>query len=310
MGNERAAARELGMFLRSRRERTTPQDLGLEPGPRRKVEGLRREEIATLAGLSTDYYQRLEQGRSVRPSDAILNSIADAFDLDEVERRHLMRLAQLTRRPRPPTPRAADRVPRNARLLLEAIDLPAFVATRHLDMLAWNSLAAALLGDPRELPPDRRNVLLTLFHEEFQPRCPGWETAALDYIGILRAAVSTDPDHPRAVAIVGELSISNPEFRRLWARHDVREGVHGTKTIQHPRVGDIAVEWDAYPLQPPPGPLMIVFTPKAGYEERLRLLKVIADAGEDRGEPEPHTVLSPATHPADRGRRPTPPRPR
>ncbi|WP_432928957.1 helix-turn-helix transcriptional regulator [Microbispora sp. CA-135349] len=307
MGNERAAARELGIFLRSRRERTTPQDLGLEPGPRRKVEGLRREEVAALAGLSTDYYQRLEQGRNVRPSDALLDSIADALGMDEVERRHLMRLAQLARRPRLPALRAADRVPRNTRLLLAAIDLPAFVATRHLDMLAWNNLAAALLGDPRDLPPDRRNVLLMLFHEAFRLRCPGWEAMALDYIGILRAAVATDPDHPRAVAVVNELSIGSPEFRRLWARHDVREIVHGTKTIRHPRVGDIAVEWDAYPLQPPPGPLMIVFTPKAGHEERLRLLKVIADAGEDR---EPHAAPSPATHLADDGRRPAPPRPR
>ncbi|MFC4529884.1 helix-turn-helix transcriptional regulator [Sphaerisporangium dianthi] len=285
MVNERAAAHELGMFLRSRRERTTPQDLGLEPGPRRKVEGLRREEVAALAGLSTDYYQRLEQGRNVRPSDAILDSIADALDLDEVERRHLMRLAQLTRRPRPPARRVTDQVPMNARLLLAAIDLPAFVATRHLDMLVWNDLAAALLGDPLELPPARRNVLLTLFHEEFQPRCPEWEATALGYIGILRAAVSTDPGHPRAVAVVDELSIGSADFRRLWARHDVREGVHGAKTIQHPRVGGIAVEWDAYPLQPPPGPLMIVFTPQPGHEERLRLLKVIADAGEDAHRP-------------------------
>ncbi|MED7928145.1 helix-turn-helix transcriptional regulator [Nonomuraea sp. LP-02] len=280
MVDERAPARELGMFLRSRRERTTPQDLGLEPGPRRKVEGLRREEVAALAGLSTDYYQRLEQGRNVRPSDTVLSSIADVLGLDEVERRHLTRLAQLTRGPRPPAGRAADRVPRNARLLLTAIDLPAFVATRHLDLLAWNDLAAALLGDPRKLPPDRRNVLLTLFDEDFQPQCPYWEATALDYIGILRAAVSADPDHPRGIAVLDELSVSSPSFRRLWARHDVREGVHGAKTFRHPRVGDIAVEWDAYPLQPPPGPLLVVYTPKAGHEDRLHLLKAVTDTGE------------------------------
>jgi transcriptional regulator with XRE-family HTH domain len=277
VGGEQAAARQLGMFLRSRRERTTPKDLGLEPGPRRKVDGLRREEVAALAGLSTDYYQRLEQGRNVRPSDAMLDSIADALDLDEVERRHLTRLAQAARRPPRPTRRTPDRVPRNTRLLLGAVDLPAFVATRHLDVLAWNDLAAALLGDPRGLPPDRRNVLVALFRdEEFRLRCPDWEAMALDYIGILRAAVATDPAHPRAVAIVGELSISSAEFRRLWARHDVRESVHGAKTIRHPRVGDIAVEWDAYPLPGERGPLMIVMTPRPGHEERLRLLKVIA----------------------------------
>nr|WP_062340603.1 helix-turn-helix transcriptional regulator [Herbidospora sakaeratensis] len=262
MSEEWAAARELGQFLRTRQE----------------VRGLAREEVAVVAGLSTDYYQRLEQGRGIRPSEAVLDSIADALDLDEVDRRHLMRLARLTRRTRASPGREADRVPRNARLLLSAVGLPAFVASRHLDMLAWNDMAAALLGDPRRVPPERRNVLLTLFHEIPRPWCSAWESVALDYIGVLRAAVSTDPDHPRAIQVVDELSLTSSEFRQMWARHDVREGVHGAKTFQHPHVGDIAVEFDAYPLQPPPGPLMVVFTPQPGYEERLSLLKAVADA--------------------------------
>lgn len=278
MGSELAAARELGLFLRSRRERTTPNDLGLEPGPRRRVGGLRREEVAALAGLSTDYYQRLEQGRNVRPSDAVLDAIADALGLDEVERRHVMTLAQAARRPPRRSRRALEKVPRNTRLLLASMDLPAFVVTRHLDVLAWNDLAAALLGDPRGVPPERRNVLITLFrHEEAGLRCPHWEATVLDYIGALRAAVAFDPAHPRAVAIVGELSIRSPEFRRLWARHDVREN-HGTQVIRHPQAGDIAFEWDAYPLPGEPGPMMIVMTPKPGHEERLRSLKVVTDA--------------------------------
>ncbi|RCK69404.1 XRE family transcriptional regulator [Desertihabitans brevis] len=271
------AARELGAFLRSRREQTRPEDLGLEPGPRRRVEGLRREEVAALAGLSTDYYQRLEQGRNVRPSDAVLDSIADALDLDEVERRHLMTVARAARRPSPPRRRARERVPDNARLLIASLGLPAFAVNRHLDVLAWNGLAAELLGDPLPLAPSHRNVLITLFRdEESRLRCAGWETMALDYIGMLRAAVALDPDHPRAVAIIGELSIQSAEFRRMWAKHDVRESVHGAKTIRHPRIGEIDVEWDAYPLPGTPGMHLIVFTPQPGNEDRLRLLATVS----------------------------------
>ncbi|MBE1875697.1 helix-turn-helix transcriptional regulator [Myceligenerans pegani] len=271
------SARELGAFLRSRREQTRPEDLGLEPGPRRRVGGLRREEVAVLAGLSTDYYQRLEQGRNVRPSDAVLDSIADALDLDDVERRHLMMLARAARRPSPPRRRARERVPDNARLLIASLALPAFAVNRHLDVLAWNGLAAELLGDPLQLPPSHRNVLMTLFRDdESRLRCAGWETMALDYIGMLRAAVALDPDHPRAVAIIGELSIQSAEFRRMWARHHVRESVHGAKTIRHPRIGEIDVEWDAYPIPGVPGAHMIVFAPQPGHEDRLQLLAAVS----------------------------------
>ncbi|BCJ50280.1 transcriptional regulator [Actinoplanes sp. NBRC 14428] len=279
MGSDQTAARELGLFLRSRRERTTPQDLGLEPGPRRRVGGLRREEVAALAELSTDYYKRLEHGRNVRPSESVIDAIADALDLDPVERRHVQRLAGLTRRPLRRLSRTPELVPRNAGVLLESIDLPAFVVTRHLDVLAFNDLAAALLGDTRGLPRDQRNVLAALFRDEgFRQRCPDWEAMALDFIGILRAAVATDPTHPRAVAVVGELSIRSAEFRRLWARHDVRESIHGTKVIRHPVAGDIALEWDAYPLPGEAGPLMIVMTPRPGQEEQLALLRAAATA--------------------------------
>jgi transcriptional regulator with XRE-family HTH domain len=276
MTTESAAERELGSFLRSRRERTRPEELGLEPGARRKVEGLRREEVAALAGLSTDYYQRLEQGRKVRPSDAVLDSICDALDLDESERRHLITLARTARQPAAAADRRPDRVSENTRRMLDAMNLPAFVASRHLDVLAWNDLAAALLGDPLEVPVHRRNVLFTLFHDEdSRLRCKGWEAMAMDYIGMFRTAIAHDPEHPRAVAIVGELSIQSADFRRLWARNDVRDNVHGGKTIRHPRIGDLDLEWDAYPLHGIPGPTMVVFVPGPGHEDRLRLLGAI-----------------------------------
>ncbi|GAA2712162.1 helix-turn-helix transcriptional regulator [Actinoplanes palleronii] len=273
-------ARELGDFLRARRSRLSPRDVGLEPGGRRKVTGLRREELALLAGLSTDYYQRMEQGREVRPSDDVLDALAGALVLDGDERRHLFALAHAARRPMPEQPdRGPEHVPASTRRLLRVMDTPAVVLGRHLDLLAWNSMAEALLGDPRDVPPDRLNMLLLLFDDTrtAERSCPDWEGQALDYIGLMRAAVAADPTHPRATAIVGELSIRSPEFRRLWARHDVRVSVSGTKTFRIPAAGDITLDWDTYPLPGNPGPVLLVFTTEPGSADadRLQLLAAL-----------------------------------
>lgn len=270
-------ARELGDFLRARRSRLDPRDLGLEPGGRRRVAGLRREELALLAGLSTDYYQRMEQGREVRPSDGVLDALATALDLDEEERRHLFTLARAARRPAPAdVRREPEVVPESTRRLLRVMGTPAVVLGRHLDLLAWNDLAEALLGDPGPYPPERLNMLLLMFDDErtAQRQCPDWERQAMDYIGMMRAAVATDPTHPRATAIVGELSIRSAEFRQLWARHDVRESVSGTKTFRVPEVGDVVLGWDTYPLPGSPGPVLLVFTAEPGGvdADRLQLL--------------------------------------
>ncbi|MFI7604284.1 helix-turn-helix transcriptional regulator [Micromonospora sp. NPDC049366] len=277
MSSPHPYARELGAFLRARRSRLRPHDVGLEPGGRRKVTGLRREELALLAGLSTDYYQRMEQGREVRPSDDVLDALAGAFGLDDAERRHLFTLARAARRPMPVRPdRGPERVPEGTRRLLRVMDTPAVVLGRHLDLLDWNPLAQALLGDPAGRPPERLNMLLLLFDDTLtgQRSCPDWERQALDYIGMMRAAVATDPTHPRATAVVGELSIRSAEFRRLWARHDVRVSVSGTKTFRVPEVGDIVLEWNTYPLPGDPGPVMLVFTTEPGSPDadRLKLL--------------------------------------
>ena len=270
-------ARELGDFLRARRSRLHPHDVGLEPGGRRKVTGLRREELALLAGLSTDYYQRMEQGREVRPSDDVLAALAGALGLDDEERRHLFTLARAARNPRPTrTDHAPERAPDSTRRLLRVLDTPAVVLGRHLDLLDWNPMAEALLGDPGDLPPDRLNMLLLMFDDTLtgERSCPDWERQALDYIGMMRAAVATDPTHPRATAIVGELSIRSAEFRRLWARHDVRESVSGTKTFRIPEVGELDLDWDTYRVHGSPGMVLLVFTTEPGSADadRLRLL--------------------------------------
>jgi transcriptional regulator with XRE-family HTH domain len=270
-------ARELGDFLRARRSRLRPHDVGLAPGGRRKVTGLRREELALLAGLSTDYYQRIEQGREVRPSDDVLDALAGALGLDDKERRHLFTLAHAARRSMPTqVNRDPERVPEGTRRLLRVMDTPAVVLGRHLDLLDWNPMAQALLGDPDAYPTDRLNMLLLLFDDTLtgERGCPDWERQALDYIGMMRAAVATDPTHPRATAIIGELSIRSAQFRRLWAQHDVRDSVGGTKTFRVPEVGDIVLDWDTYPLPGNPGPVMLVFTAEPGSADadRLQLL--------------------------------------
>jgi transcriptional regulator with XRE-family HTH domain len=276
MTSEHPHARELGDFLRARRNRLRPEDVGLQPGGRRKVPGLRREELALLAGLSTDYYQRMEQGRDVRPSDDILDALAAALVLDEEERRHLFTLAHAARRSAAVSRRRSpERVPASTQHLLHAMATPALVLGRHLDALAWNPLAEALLGDPTSLPEGRRNLLVGLFLDpESRLRCPDWEGFALQYIGMLRTAVASDPTHPRATEIVGELSIRSADFRRLWARYDVREAVHGTKLFRHPEVGDVTLTWDTYPLPGNPGPMLLVYTTEPGTAdaERIQLL--------------------------------------
>ena len=219
----------------------------------------------------------MEQGREVRPSDDVLAAIAGALNLDDTERRHLFTLARAARRPAPArVERGPERVPDGTRRLLRVMDTPAVVLGRHLDLLDWNPMAQALLGDPADHPPGRLNMLLLLFDDALTGgrSCPDWERQALDYIGMMRAAVADDPTHPRATAIVGELSIRSAEFRRLWARHDVRASVSGTKTFRIPGLGDIVLDWDTYPLPGSPGPVMLVFTAEPGSPDadRLRLL--------------------------------------
>ncbi|MEU2978847.1 helix-turn-helix transcriptional regulator [Streptomyces hirsutus] len=273
-------AREFGDFLRARRDRLRPHDVGLEPGGRRKVTGLRREELALLAGLSTDYYQRMEQGREVRPSDDVLDALAGALGLDNAERRHLFTLARAARRPVPArVEHGPERVPDSTRRLLRVMDNPAVVLGRHLDLLAWNPMAEALLGSPDSYPPDRLNMLLLLFDDTLtgERNCPDRERQALEYIGMMRAAVAADPTHPRATAITGELGIRSAEFGRLWARHDVRISVSGTKTFRVPEVSDLVLDWDTYPLPGRPGPVMLVFTAEPGSADadRLHLLAAL-----------------------------------
>jgi transcriptional regulator with XRE-family HTH domain len=238
---------ELSEFLRSRRARLRPVDVGLPERGQRRVPGLRREEIATLAGVSTDYYVRLEQGRNISASAEVLDALARALRLDETERLHLHDLAR--QRPvRQSTP-PPQRVRPGVRTLLDSLAQPAFVLGRRTDVLATNRLARALLTDFDAMPDAERNHARWLFLDPLARELYGdWETVARENVAILRMDTGRHPDDARLSALIGELSVKSPEFARWWADHDVLVRGHGKKRYLHPIVGEIEIRYEALKL--------------------------------------------------------------
>lgn len=265
-----ASAGRLGDYLRARRDLVTPQQVGIPAQPNRRVPGLRREEVAMLAGISGDYYLRLERGRDDNPSPQVLESLARVFQLDGVEAEYLLGLG--THRPRPRRTRRVDRVPARLHHLLAALDVPAFLESRSFDVLASNPLAEAL--SPRLVPGRNRlrDLLLDPEEREFHE---DWEAAAADSVAAFRSTIGDDVDDARVVELVGELSISSARFRSLWARQDVRRLVGGTATVHHPAVGDLTLNREKLPV----GELLVVlYYPEEGSDaaEKLRLLASLA----------------------------------
>ncbi|WP_069768329.1 helix-turn-helix transcriptional regulator [Streptomyces sp. LUP30] len=266
---------ELADFLRTRRTRLLPQDVGLEPGPRRRIAGLRREELALLAGVSTDYYQRMEQGRDVRPSEQVLDAIARALNFSAEESRHLHSLAAAARTPaRPPRRYEPEEVPAGTLRMMRGMTTPAMVVGRFLDVLAWNAPAGLLLGEFTELPQAERNLLGLLLHPEADQVCPERVATVAELTAMLRTQIAADPGHRRGVELVGELAVRSDEFATLWARHDVEETTRGRMRVNHPLVGELNLDWDAYPMPGAPGPVLIACTTEEGGPdaERLQLL--------------------------------------
>ncbi len=263
---------ELGEFLRSRRARRQPEDLGLTPvGGRRRVPGLRREELAQAAALSVDYYVRLEQGRLRNPSAEVVDAVATALALDHAERCYLHNLARPGRRPEP----MRTTVPPTFQLVLDNLQVPAAVYSRYTDLLAWNSLAAALLVDFAALPPEERNMARLVFlNDEVASRFVNWENKARDVVSLLRMESGCTPGDERLATLIGELSMRSPEFARLWATHHVREKTRGGHLYRHPVVGEFYLRYEAF--RPPDAPdvalVCQVADPGTPDEEALRLL--------------------------------------
>jgi transcriptional regulator with XRE-family HTH domain len=265
---------ELAEFLKTRRTRVRPEDLGLEPGPRRRVAGLRREELALLAGVSTDYYQRMEQGRDVRPSEQVLDAIATALRFTPEESRHLHSLAEAARAPARPSRYGPEVVPPTTERLLETMTAPALVIGRFLDVLAWNPLAGALLGEFTGLPVSQRNMLFLFLHPQADQTCPDRKATVAELTAILRAQVAAEPGHPRAEEIIAGLTASSAEFAELWGRHDVEEATRGRMRLIHPLVGELSLDWDAYPMPGAPGPVLFVCTAPPGGPDAERLQRL------------------------------------
>ena len=269
---------ELKEFLRSRRARLRPEDSGLTgTGGGRRVPGLRREELARLAGISVDYYVRLEQGRNLNPSDAVLDAIARALRLDDTERAHLFSLARSTPARRR-TPVRPQRVATATYQLLETLDeavSPALVLGRRLDVLAINRTARALVGDFTALPARERNYARFVFLDEAaRDLHPDWAAVAADTVATLRLDAGRHPDDPALSALVGELSVKDEDFRRWWADHRVLARGSGVKRYHHPVVGELTLTYQALTLPDGPDQTLFVYTAANGTpgHTALRLL--------------------------------------
>ena len=230
-----ARSNALGEYLRARRGLVTPGQLGLPTSAHRRVKGLRREEVALLAGISADYYLRLERGRDTNPSVQVLEALTRVLQLDDVEAAYLLSLT--APRPRTRRPHRAERVPARLHHLLAALELPAFIEGRYFDVLASNTAAIAL--SPRLVPGQNRLRSLLLDREEREFHTD-WDDAVVSFVAAARQTFGDDVGDPRAVELVGELSIASARFRTLWARHDVRALEGGSATINHPVVGALS----------------------------------------------------------------------
>jgi transcriptional regulator with XRE-family HTH domain len=240
-----AVRREFGAFLRARRARLDPAELGLPTGRPRRTPGLRREEVAQLAGVSVDYYTRLEQGRDLRPSTAVLDALARALRLTTAEREHLFRLDRTG--PAPVRIAGPERVRPTTRRILELVaPNPAFLLGRRLDVLAWNRAAATLITDFGAVPAAHRNIIRLVFLDPaVRAVYPEWDSVARDALASLRRAAGRYPDDPAITGLVGELSVKSQQFRTWWSQHDVREKTAGRKTFDHPMIGRFTLDWDA-----------------------------------------------------------------
>lgn len=271
---------DIGDFLRSRRARIQPEEVGLASHGRRRVPGLRREEVAQLAGVSVDYYIRLEQGRGPSVSDSVLDAIARVLRMDDTEHAYLRTVARPHRgkQDRTPTPRVRPGV----QVLLDGMDrMPAFLLGPRMDVLAWNTLADALSGFS-SMPAAVRNIPRHVFLDPAsRDLYPDWTAVAAQAVANLRVTSGRDGDDPELSALVGELSLQSEDFRRLWADHEVKECAYGVKRVRHPVAGLLTLPYETLAVPGELAQTIVVYTPEPGSEtaERLALLGSWATTG-------------------------------
>jgi transcriptional regulator with XRE-family HTH domain len=271
------AVTELSQFLTSRRAKVTPEQAGLPTYGQRRVPGLRREEVASLAGVSVEYYKRLERGNATGASDQVLEALADALKLDDAERAHLFDLARAACpiAPRQRSRPVQQRVRPAVQQILDSITAPATVSNMRCDYLAANQLGRALyapLFESREQPPN--SARFTFLDPAAQEFFLEWEKAAKDLVAALRSMAGRNP-YDRALSdLVGELSTRSDAFRTWWAAHNVRYHQTGTKRLHHPVAGDLALNYEVMELSADTGIRLAIFTAEPGSrsQEALNLL--------------------------------------
>jgi transcriptional regulator with XRE-family HTH domain len=256
-----ARRRQSGEFLRSRRERLTPAEVGLPAGFRRRTPGLRREEVALLAGVGATWYTWLEQGRDVRPSAEVLSALAGALRLDTAERRHLYILND--RPPPEPRPTGPERVEEPLLRMLDSLTAqPAYVLGRRWDVLAWNRAAELLFGDYGKLDGDSRNIMHIVFaNQAHRKLLVDWEEVARTSLAMFRAdsaRYAGDPDFER---LIGTMMRVSPQFRELWPRQDVLRSLGSHKRIQHPVAGRMTFEYTSFAVMGDADMKLVVYTP-------------------------------------------------
>ncbi|MEU9121026.1 helix-turn-helix transcriptional regulator [Streptomyces sp. NPDC048506] len=268
------ARRALGGFLRARRARVAPEHVGIAGGRRRRVRGLRREELAQLAGISVDYYVRLEQGRATQPSPEVLDALARALGLDAAERRHLATLTAARRGPAP-----SVRVsPLVQRILDTTAHLPAFVTNHRLDVVAWNGLGAELLGGLADPGRRDRNQARYLFLDPVSRSVfPEWEDRARESVGQLRVSGGRYPDDVELSVLITELAAQSVEFRRIWASGEVVMCGAGRKRLRHPVTGELTLDYETLHVPAAPGEtglVVHVFGAQEGSREAVALARL------------------------------------
>jgi transcriptional regulator with XRE-family HTH domain len=279
---------EVREFLMSRRAKVTPEMVGLPAGPNRRVPGLRRTEVAVLAGVSVEYYSKVERGAIAGASSSVLDAIASALLLDDTERVHLFDLARaadgvpLSGRPRRRAPKATTSRPSLQWVLDSITEGVAFVRDQHQDLLATNELGKAfyspLIGDGGRTPNLARFQFLDPASRDFYP---DWDLFSEMCVAIMRTEAGRDPHDKGLHDLVGELSTRSDDFRRLWGTHDVRSHGSGTKRFNHPIVGEVTLAYEELHITSDPGLVLMVYTAEPGSpsHERLMLLASWAKPG-------------------------------
>jgi transcriptional regulator with XRE-family HTH domain len=273
----------IGEYLRARRELVRPGDIGLPDLGRRRVPGLRREEVAMLAGVSADYYVRLEQGRDQHPSEQVIEALGRALQLDDDGVAHLLRLAAPKARRRR-APRRVERVPAGILELLASLhDTPSYVYGRYMDVLAANPLATALVPYYRVgVNLVRASFLDPQIDETHGDRDRATETA----VASLRALTGPDVDDPRLEELVGELSVRSERFRALWARHDVKPKRSGRSRVNHPQVGTLDLGYEKLPIADADRLTLVLYHAEPGSKS-AQALALLASASAERAKVTP-----------------------